>query len=169
MRSVGKKGQEIFGMSFGMIFSIIITIFIIAVAFFAIRHFLGINECAQIGLFYEDLQNEVNRAWSSGTYVQRYYGQSLPGSIKAVCFGKLEGEIDITYSEFYDEFQTIYSSQDANIFFYPTERCSDLSSNTLKHAIAPTFFCREIKNGKFASDITIQFDDLEDDLVKIIS
>jgi len=64
----GKKAQEVFGMSFGVIFSIILIVFILVVAGIAINHFLGLKKCTQLGLFIEDFANEggdIDKAWNS--------------------------------------------------------------------------------------------------------
>ena len=89
-----RKGQEIMGMSVGTIFSIFIIAVIIAVAIYAIVHFLGINKCTNIGLFYEDLQDEVDKAWAGGRYSATYESPldstgALKTGVEEVCFGNL--------------------------------------------------------------------------------
>ena len=64
IKSKGKKA-EVFGMSFGMIFSIILIAFFIVIAFIGIRYILNWQKQTQIGLFLRDLQEEVNDAWNS--------------------------------------------------------------------------------------------------------
>ncbi len=81
-----KKGQGIFGMSFSMIFSIIIIIAIIGVAFYAITYFLNLSRCGQITTFYDDLQDEANQAWVSTNHRKVFEG-SVPSGIEYVCFG----------------------------------------------------------------------------------
>ena len=162
-----KRAQEVFGLSFGIIFSIIITIAIIASAFFAIKHFLGINKCAQIGLFYNDFQNEIDRAWNSGTYTQRYFGNSLPNEIKFVCFGNLALTAESDSASIRSELESLNPADDANIFFYPPKECPEIFSNRLEHTDIQQFFCKPVSDGKLTSEVVIKFNDLEDNLVKI--
>ncbi|MCA9485431.1 MAG: hypothetical protein KC506_01145, partial [Nanoarchaeota archaeon] len=125
-----KKGQAIFGMSFGTIFSIIIIIAIVFVAFFAIRHFLKINKCTQIGFFYEELGDKVESVWTSGGANDIFIG-TLPASgilsskITHVCFGDLsqrtsgDAESQSVGSDLEEFYRT--SDLDENVFMYPPE------------------------------------------------
>src|SRR3989344_725215 len=89
-----KRGQEVMGMSISTILSIFIIAIIIAVAIYAIVHFLNINKCANVGLFYDSLQSEVNKAWASGRYIDVFEKEivssgALKTSVEFVCFGNL--------------------------------------------------------------------------------
>ncbi|MBU0761009.1 MAG: hypothetical protein KJ600_01325 [Nanoarchaeota archaeon] len=161
----GKKGQGLFGMSFSVIFSIIIIIFIIAVAFFAIKHFVGLNKCTQVGFFYKDFQDEIEKAWTSGgRYVGDYEG-TLPNSglfgtkLTKVCFGKLNSLNSGTFETIRQELLYDFNEDGtANIFLYPAEEaCAGLESYTLKcrngnsecMTTEENFFCVDIgKNGE---------------------
>src|SRR3989338_772214 len=83
-----KKGQESIGMSYGFIMSLIIIIVIVVVAIFAIQKFLGLNQCAKAGLFFDDFQEEVDRAWNSNRFVG-YFEGTPPQGTDFVCFGNL--------------------------------------------------------------------------------
>ena len=61
-----KRGQ--IQISFGMIFSIIIIIAIVAVSIYVITIFLDFNKCGKVVLFYEDLEEEIQKAWESPSY-----------------------------------------------------------------------------------------------------
>jgi len=78
-----KRGQM--KLSFGMIFSIILIIFFIAFAFFAIRKFLGIQDAMKIGQFGDQLQSDIDKLWrgSQGSQEVEYF---LPLKIESVCF-----------------------------------------------------------------------------------
>jgi len=80
-----KSAEGILGMSFSMIFSIILIIFFIMIAFIAIRAFLNWQRCAQVGLFFEDLDGQVKRAMNSNGMSTRF-NYSLPSGIQYVCF-----------------------------------------------------------------------------------
>ena len=149
-----KRGQEILGMSFGTMISIFLIIVIISVGFFVIRHFLSLNNCTQIGMFFDDFQDEVDRAWTSGRYIDTFEGK-LPqtGIFKTGLTHVCLGDVNMTVTNAEDEpiRREIYSSYrgEANLFLYPKESAcdGDLFSYTLKHVVPTQFFCVEIKKG----------------------
>ncbi len=148
----GKRGQGVFGMSFGMIFSIILIIFILAAAFFVIRNFLNLSECADTGLFYDDLQNEVDKAWKSSFY-QDIFEVKLPSRITYVCFGGLEKETaSAGEREKRDELKSEHGSNSDNVFLYPNSKACDsrLASYNLTHVDIEKFFCIPESGGKLS-------------------
>ncbi len=82
-RGVQKRGQM--KISFGMIFSIILIVFFIAFAIYAVQKFLGVQKFANADQFINDLQSDVTTIWSSGpaTQPETY---SLSNSVAEVCF-----------------------------------------------------------------------------------
>lgn len=173
----GKKAQGPFGLSFGVIFSIILMVAIISVSFYAIKYFLGLNKCANTGLFQKDLQDEIDRAWMSGQYIQTY-GGTLPVGIENVCFGKLTTDPSNDYSTDLHEYFTEEEDppEGTNLFIYPPEKACGLEYNKLKNAhvtktdisgIRPDFFCRNVSSTGKMDDIVIKFTDTEDNLVRI--
>jgi len=81
-----KRCQEgVFGLSMGTIWGIILIVFFVIGAFFGIRAFLDYQRCASIGLFFEDLQSDVNRAWNSQSSSFRF-NSTLPAGSEWVCF-----------------------------------------------------------------------------------
>jgi len=72
-------------MSFGMIFSIILIIFFIAIAIYAIIKFLDFQDSIRISKFGSDLQSDIDKMWkgSQGSQEVEY---SLPSKIDAACF-----------------------------------------------------------------------------------
>ena len=72
-------------LSFGMIFSIILIIVFISVAFYAITKFLDFQNIIKIEKFGDDLQKDIDDLWKSdqGSYEKEY---SLPLKIQSVCF-----------------------------------------------------------------------------------
>lgn len=83
------KGQ--IHLSFGMIFSIILIIFFIAFAFYAIQKFLGLQDSVKISQFSDNLQKDVNTVWNSAQSSQTK-SYTLPTSIKEICFVNTQGE-----------------------------------------------------------------------------
>ena len=114
-----KRGQGVFGMPFSVIFSIFLIAIFIVVAFFAIRYFLNIRKCSEIGLFKEDLQREVENAWQSQSS-SKTFTRSLPGEIEYACFADLSEEVSATGKEreIYNELRR-NADFTANLFFYP--------------------------------------------------
>lgn len=171
MSKANKRGQEVMGMSFGTIFSIILIIFIVAVAFIAIRHFVGLSKCTNVGLFYDDLREEVTDAWSSssGKYEDEFESK-IPKSglfgtgITHICFGKLsDTPSDTKSNELHQKLIEDYlfdPTDEYNVFAYPPNKGCDsgLSAIVLKcgnsqcvntkqpGADVPQFFCQPVED-----------------------
>jgi hypothetical protein len=131
----GEKAQGgAFGMSFGVLFSIILIIFILVVAGIAITKFLGLKKCAQIGMFIDGLQEDIDKAWNSQKFTDDA-DYILPGNIDYVCFANLTnglrggGEVE---NKIYSEI-SIYQHANANMFFYPRKNACDMSYVNVKH------------------------------------
>lgn len=144
-----KKGQ--IQLSFGMIFSIIIIIATVAVAFYIISHFLSLNKCTQISFFYDDLQKTVDRMWTSDAASQTL-SVDMPGDIESVCFGTLNQVAATGFKDEQDALKDRYIKIDKNVFIYPSRKACDgnLGYFGLKHAqtAGNQFFCVPVKNGK---------------------
>ena len=130
-RGVRKKAQSPIGMSFGMIFSVILIIFFIVVAFIAIRYFLDLKKCTQVGMFLEDLQNDVDRAWKLER-ASNDFSVSLPSSLDYVCFVNVSDSIHGDYQEEYEEVD-FYSFDSFNLFFSPLKESCDISTATIEN------------------------------------
>jgi hypothetical protein len=166
MTNLNKKGQDVFGMSFSTIFSIILIVFIVAVAFFAINHFIGLSKCTNVGLFYDDLREEVRDAWSSssGRYESEFTAKipqkGLFGTgITHICFGKLSyapvnpspGEDGYIKDQLLNKY-SLDPNGDHNVFAYPPDAGCDegLSAIVLKCINADCvttndqFFCQPV-------------------------
>ena len=120
-------------MSFSVIFSVFLIIFFIVIAFIAIRHFLGLRDCAKVGLFIEDFQKDIDTAWNSQKFSDEF-GYTIPRNLDYVCFanlsenvrgGELERDIDRDIG--------VYQHSGANLFFYPRENSCDMPYYKLKH------------------------------------
>ena len=128
-----KKGQGIFGMGFGMIFSIILIIFFIAVAFIVIRSFLETKNCAQIGIFAEEFQTEIDKTWNSQSSNFEFKGR-LPTKIKYVCFADLSRPISATGIEGNIGRELgVYEGPIANMYLYPPEPACNMVYHEINH------------------------------------
>ena len=154
---MNKRGQGIFGLSYGAIFSIILIIAIIGVAIFAINHFLNLNNCTQIGLAFDKLQDEVNKAWTSGIYVDTYE-IDLPqegffkSGIDNVCFGALSLPPEAAAVTIKANIEDFDPDAQGNFFFNPPENAcdGDFADFNLEHfeTSSGSFFCVKVQNGK---------------------
>ena len=140
-----------------MIFSIIIIIATIAVAFYVISYFLNMQKCVNAGQLYQNLDNQIDTAWKGGTTKQQLV-LDVPSGIEKVCFGNLTvGTVGI-YSQIYDSLKEqpyLYRST-ANVFLYPPEKAcqSKMAYYKLVNSRVDKFFCRDVKKNKV--NITVE-------------
>ncbi len=140
--------------SFGMIFSIIIIIALIGVAVYAITSFLDFSESAQVGLFYEDFQKNIDSVWSSAT-TNRVVSFSIPNSINFVCFGSILNNVDsgnynLQLKKLREE-SSRFEQENSNVFLYPLSSAKDLAFkkiNKIDTSGLGSFSCFEVKSGK---------------------
>ncbi len=160
-----KKGQEVFGMSFGMIFAIILIVAILAVAFYVISYFLNLGKCTDTALLYDDLQKEVDKAWKSSIY-QDIFKAKTPRGITYLCFGSLRGDGGADKSKKNEIIDYGDPETTNNLFIYPpTKACSaELYSHKLEHVSINGFFCIKSDNGNAGIKIS---KGISDSLVKI--
>ena len=161
-----KRGQ--FEISFGMIFSIFIIIATVAVAFYVIKEFLSVNECAGIGGFYDDFQREITKEWQSSISKGVYTG-TLPTSIEYACFA-VPGKVytgtkyTVQYDSLKDTIQSFGIDENRNVFLYPSKGCQGMEYYSLEHIAVSDFFCSQVVDGK----VKVNFDkDVSDALVKL--
>ncbi|MBU0958555.1 MAG: hypothetical protein KKB31_01290 [Nanoarchaeota archaeon] len=106
---MGEKKAQM-KLSFGMIFSIILIVFFLVFAFFAIKMFLGTNEKAVLSKFVDGLQTDITTIWKSPQGSQQI-SYRLPKNIEEVC---------------------IADDVNENLRFYP-EKSEDLPPIVLEH------------------------------------
>ncbi len=112
---IGKRAD--LNISFGMIFSIILIIAFVAVGFYAIRGFLKTKDCAELGQFKQDLQDEINRAWSSdeSSFI---FKRTIPAE---ACIINISLNQAGANKEQYESFRKL--GYQGNLFFYPLSKC----------------------------------------------
>jgi len=135
-------------LSFNMIFSIILIIAILGAAFYVLSFFFNINKCTNNGLFYKDLQTEIDKAWNAD-FAEDTISLSLPGSSDFVCFGNVSLGAEPGITKQYDEIK-FYGTRGNNLYIYPIKSAcnKDLSSYNLKHVQSSKMFCAPVKEGK---------------------
>ena len=160
----GKKAQGIMGMPFSVIFSIILIAIFLAVAIYAIIHFMGIKKCTEVGLFIDDFEREIDSAWNSQSS-SKTFTSSLPSRIQYICFADLNEDANIaTFREIHEKLQENSDYSD-NMFFYPQET-DCIESKKIKHIDygSDNPYCIEVKNGKIEIKLEKGFSDA---LVKV--
>jgi len=129
MKSVKNKAQM--QLSFGMIFSIILIVVFIAFAVYAIMKFMNLQEGVQVGQFFNNIQNDVDKMWKAGqgsseeTYI-------LPSGVEYACladFNSAKKGDDLIY---YDDLKMAFYEFE-NLVFYPLGSGEGMDSYNLKH------------------------------------
>ncbi len=115
-----KKAQQSVGMSFGMIFSIILIIAFVAFAFKAITFFLDFGSSSQLIQFYEDFQDKIDDAWTTAS-LEEIYEFDLPSQITHVCFANFSAPLTGT-QELSSQIKSY--DYDSNIFLIPQKKAS---------------------------------------------
>ena len=131
-----KRGQEAIGMSFSMIFSIILIAVFIAAAFVGIRALLNWQKNVQVGLFIQGLQDEVDTAWAAPQSSTVYKG-FLPTGIEEICIINWTSPVansNDAEKNIMNEIKTtatVISSQ--NFYIYPVKNNFKIKTQTIKH------------------------------------
>ena len=164
-----KKAQGVFGISFGVIFSIFLIIFFVIIAFIVIKAFLDTQKCAQVGIFKQDFQDEIKKAWNSPKQISTFKGR-LPSSLDYVCFANFSKAMRGADVEI-GEVISIYEGENANLFLYPIEKACDIPYHNIKYLDLEIItssrnpYCIEITKGNV--DMEIQ-KDLGDRFVRVV-
>ena len=105
-------------LSFGMIFSIILIIIFVSVAFFAIKTFLGLQDSSLITKFVKDLNSDIDRIWKSSQSSQTI-DYMLPKEVTHVCFVDFSKESNGTHVNLFNELKRGDFGGGENFVFYP--------------------------------------------------
>jgi hypothetical protein len=153
MKTGERKGA--IQLSFGMIFSVIMIIAIVAITGYVISYFVNLGKATNVGLFYDRLQDEVNVVWNSAIS-SKTLSFNVPSEIKSVCFGDLNARnYDSRYREEYEHlrrFSSNFEKENKNMFLYPTQEAGEFAFNKLEHVdfsdLGEEFTCFDVKNGE---------------------
>jgi len=158
-----KKAQGIFGISFGVIFSVLLIIFFVIIAFFVIRAFLNTGDCVKVGLFIDDFKEGIKEAWNSQSSSFEFSG-NLPTNLEYVCFANLSANFNGMGREVNEEIVR-YEGKNANLFFYPRSKACDMPSHNIdyldigKITSLKNPYCVAVNNGKFSVQLEKGFND----------
>lgn len=117
-------------LSFGMIFSIILIIVFLGFAFYAIKAFLGFQNDAKAGRFFDSLQSDIDRVWKSSLSSEQQ-DYVVPSYAEYGCFVDFSSGAKGPQSTFYTELKKI-SSDAENLAFYPV-KFTGFESTELNH------------------------------------
>ena len=128
MKRMKNKAQM--QLSFGMIFSIILIIVFIAFAVYAIMKFLDLQEGVQVGQFFNDLQNDVDKMWKAGQgSTEKTY--RLPSEVEYICLADFNSPKKGDNLIYYDDLKMAFYEFE-NLIFYPLGSAG-VDSYNLKH------------------------------------
>ena len=145
-----KKGQQMMGMPFGMIFAIFLIVIFIVVAFMGIKSFLRFSDTSSVGLFYQGLQETVDDAWR-GQSSSSHFEINLPPKIDKICFANLSATIT-NNGEDYESIKDFYVYE-ANVFLIPPRAAEGIEWKLINHLditkISKTKnpYCVNVENG----------------------
>lgn len=124
---IKRNKRAIMELPFGVIFSIILIIAFIVVAFYVIKYFLCTGDQAKAGLFIQDFTQDVNDAWhtTAESVTREYY---VPRA-EFVCFMDFSKSGKGKNAEIYEKLKKY---EQANMFLYPKSSCS-IFSNQIEH------------------------------------
>ncbi len=158
----GKKAQ-IFGISFGIIFSVLLIIFFVVIAFIVINSFLKTQKCAQVGFFIEDFKNEIKDAWNSQSSSFEFK-TNLPSNLDYVCFANLSANFKGEYLDIGEDIG-VFQGQNANLFFSPRKNACDMAHQNIEHLDIGKItslknpYCIAVNKGKIKINIEKGFND----------
>lgn len=125
-----KKAQQSMSMPFGLIFSIFLIVIFIVIAFYAVKFFLNFGDSSKIGLFYQDLQKSVDKAWESQSS-EFDFKIDLPSSIEKVCFANLSARVTGSQAD-YEQIKD-YDFYDVNVFLLPPQNAKNMQFKLITH------------------------------------
>jgi len=157
-----KKGDGVFGMSFTMIFSIILIVVFILVAFMGIRSFLNFQKAAQLNMLANDLQRDIDEAWNAGESSTIFKG-NLPAGVEYICFINWNNSTfnsNAIEKNIFQEIRLKGITASDNFYIYAPNKNYALKSKQIKHIDLNTKNpnCMKVINNKVSIKITKTFD-----------
>jgi len=145
-----KRGQANVGMPIGMIFSLFLIAVFLVIAFIAVKSFLGTGRLSEIGIFYNDLQDTVDKAWQ-GQSGSKHFQINLPSGIEKVCFADLNNPV-ITPGQDYEHLRD-FEVYDANVFLIPPQKAEGFEWHLIERINITTItetrnpYCVDVEEG----------------------
>jgi hypothetical protein len=132
---LSKKAEGVFGMSFGMIFTIILIVFFFSAAFIGIRAFLNFQTQAEIGLFFQDFQEKIDEAWNSQSSSYTF-NTTLPSGIKYICLINVSAPTKNAANiekEIFTYVKRGYTDPQKNFYLYSPDKDYGMNWAGIKH------------------------------------
>jgi len=124
------------GMSFGMIFSIILIVFFIVVGGIAVNAFLKWQKEMQLGLAIKELDGAIKLAFNSENY-DKTVKISFPSGVQEVCFINWSAQVSSDASNIDSEIFNYARKQthkiENNFFIYSPDRDYNIRFATVKY------------------------------------
>lgn len=127
-----KKSQQVLGMSFGTIFSILLIIFFIIITFIVINKFFITSDCAKVGIFIDDFNEAVQDTWNAQKDTYKF-SKVLPKEIEYVCFADFDKEKIGEFEKPIGFDIWVFDGSDSNVVFYPPEKACNMRHFFNKH------------------------------------
>jgi len=153
LRNIKNKKAQIMGVPFQLIFSLIIVAVVLVFGFFAIKMFLNRAEQSRFGVAFNDVQEAVYNAYSSGGGSDNGIAVLVPKDITAICFlqtgmghAKCTNPLDDPFGNmqyFCDEL-TGYAINDENFVFYPFGVAEKYNGNSARKLLCDNRPCLNI-------------------------
>lgn len=136
MKKVGMKSrsaQQVFGMSFGVLFSIILIIVFIIAAWVIIKAFMGTGKCANIGMFIRDFEEHTDNVYKSAEALSpgADFESSLDSDIEFLCFVDMNSPGKGSHADKMDE-MGVYGNN-INLFFWPPGAACNIEGREIPH------------------------------------
>lgn len=150
-RGMKKSGQT--ELSFSMIFTIILIVFFLVAAFYAIRTFLGFSDTATAGKFYSDLQSDITNIWGNSAFSSGQHDYVVPGGINLVCFVDFNSNAAGPNSGIYTKLKLGTYNDSDNLVLYPLKN-NNFDSKTISYIDLSAItsgenpYCIQTSNGK---------------------
>ena len=157
------KKRAILGLSFGVIFSILLIIFFVMIAFIAINAFLNTRDCAKLGIFLSNFQSDVDKAWNAQRDEFDFKGD-LPRNLDFVCFYNFNKDPRGAF-DYIGHDIGVFEGTDDNFYFYPTENACSIPRHNIKHMDIEGMtrnqnpFCVKIDRGLLRLKVIKDFND----------
>ena len=127
-----KKSQQVLGMSFGTIFSILLIIFFVIITFIVLKKFLFTSDCTRVGMFIDGFDEAVQDAWNSQKDTLEF-SKSLPKDIEYVCFADFEKSRTGEFEKPIGFDIWVFEGSGSNVLFYPSEEACNMRHFYNKH------------------------------------
>jgi hypothetical protein len=158
-----KRSQGIMGMPFSTLFSVILIICFVAVAFYVIKTFLHWTDCAKIGTFGSNIQERIETSWKTNDYESSQFKGNLPSSIEYICFinttKPVSSGLSTNIKTIGDDLKERYDKNSANMFFYPLEKSCNMPYQKINYidlnkiTLNENPYCVPVKKGVFTINI----------------